>query len=161
MRFWSWKRSIVCSAPLASALCSCPPHRWWPAASSAWTPWGPSTTSLTQISFKTRFCRRASCYLFLGLVILDPLAKFHQNCSNSSGVLRLFSSKDPQLPIFYCKNSGKKRFSLRTAKIINISPRAGHTHNKNTGTQLIYFQNKIFFSQAYLLIFAKKLTKKL
>jgi hypothetical protein len=88
------------------------------------------------------------------------LAKFHQNCSNGSGVLRLFSSKNSQLPIFCCKNAAKKSFSLRTAKNHQYSPRAGHTHSKNTGHSNFIFKTKFSYHKHIYLFLQKSLPKK-
>ncbi len=147
MQFWPSKRSIMCTSPLASGLCGCPLHQWWPAASSAGTPWGSSTTPSVQISIKTRFYRKAGCYLFLCLVILNLLIKFHQNCSNGSGNLYSFHQKILNC-CFFCKMPAKKRFSLRTAKIHQYQPKAGQGHSKSTRHSNFKKKN-IFFSHTY------------
>jgi hypothetical protein len=61
---------------------------------------------------QNRIYRKSCCYLFLGLVILNLLPKFHQNCTKGSGVFRLFSSKKYQLPIFVVAKLLAKKVSV-------------------------------------------------
>jgi hypothetical protein len=42
---------------------------------------------------KTRFYRKARCYLFLGLVFLNLLTKFHQNAQTVQEFLDFFHQK--------------------------------------------------------------------
>ncbi len=87
------KVHCVCPSPLASAFCGYPTHRWWPAASLLGTPWGSSSTSSAQISFKIKFYLKGCGYLIFGLVILHLLTKFDQNAQMVQKFLEFFIKK--------------------------------------------------------------------
>ncbi len=126
MPFWPWKGSIGYTFPLASILCGCAPHWWWPAASSSGTSWGSSGTSLL-----SNFVQKVILEKSLQILIFRTyiFSSFHQVLSKFVCGLRV-KVFDCQLFVQITLQN-KKFYSHNSEKFVSIILTAGHTHSKN------------------------------